>query len=118
MATAAASPRRKVRTDDLFFAGMAVVSLIAVLVGFARTYFLAGVFRAPLPNLLIHIHGAVFTLWIVLFASQIVATRRLALHRRIGLLGFGLAVLMIVLGVLAEVVANVSNAVLLIDSLK
>jgi hypothetical protein len=73
------------------------------LVSFARTYFLAGVFRAPLPNLLIHIHGAVFTLWLVLFASQIglVTTRRLALHRRIGLLGFGLAVLMIVLGVLA-----------------
>jgi hypothetical protein len=103
MATAAACPRRKVRTDDLFFSGMAVVSLIAVLVGFARTYFLAGVFRAPLPNLLIHIHGVVFTLWIALFASQIglVTAKRLALHRRIGLLGFGLALLMIVLGVLA-----------------
>jgi hypothetical protein len=103
MAPAAERPRPKVRADDLFFSGLAVVSLIAVLVGFARTYFLAGVFRAPLPNLLIHIHGAVFTLWIVLFASQIglVAIRRLALHRRIGLLGFGLAVLMIVLGVLA-----------------
>jgi hypothetical protein len=103
MATVAARPRRKVRTDDIFFSGMAVVSLIAVLVGFARTYFLAGVSRAPLPNLLIHVHGVVFTLWIILFASQtgLVATRRLALHRRIGLLGFGFAVLMVVLGVLA-----------------
>jgi hypothetical protein len=103
MATAAARPRRKVRTDDVFFSGMAVVSLIAVFAGFARTYFLAGVFRAPLPNLLIHIHGAIFTLWIILFVSQIglVTARRLTLHRRIGLLGFGLAVLMIVLGVLA-----------------
>jgi hypothetical protein len=59
MATAAERMRRKVRADDLFFSGLAVVSLIAVLVGFARTYFLAGVFRAPLPNQLIHIHGAV-----------------------------------------------------------
>jgi len=103
MATVAARPRQKFRTDDWFFSGMAVVSLIAVLVGFARTYFLAGLFRAPLPNLLIHIHGAVFTLWIVLFATQIglVTVRRVALHRRIGLLGFGLAVFMIVLGVLA-----------------
>ena len=103
MATLAGHPRRKVRIDDLFFSGMAVVSLIAVLVGFARTYFLAGVFWAPLPNLLLHIHGAAFTLWIVLFVSQIglVAGRRVVLHRRIGLLGFGLAVLMIVLGVLA-----------------
>jgi len=103
MATAAARPRRKVRTEDMFFSGMAGVSLIAVLVGFARTYFLAGVFWAPLPNVLIHIHGAVFTFWIVLFVSQIglVTARRLTLHRRIGLLGFGLAALMIVLGVLA-----------------
>ncbi len=103
MATVAARPRRRVRTDDLFFSGMGVVALIAVFVGFARTYFLAGVFRAPLPNRLIHIHGAVFTLWIVLFVSQIslVVARRVALHRRIGLLGFGLAVVMVVLGVLA-----------------
>jgi hypothetical protein len=103
MATAATRLRRRVRADDIFFSGMAVVSLIAVLVGFARTYFLAGVFRAPLPNLLIHIHGAVFTLWIILFVSQIslVTARRVALHRRIGLLGFGLALMMVVVGVLA-----------------
>src|SRR5215469_15264606 len=102
MATAVASPHRKVRTDDLFFSGIAVVSLLAVLVGFARTYFLVGMFRAPLPNLLVHIHGAAFTLWIVLFVCQIglVSVRRVALHRRIGLAGFVLAMVMIALGVL------------------
>ena len=96
------TPRLKLRSDDLFFCGMAAVSLTAVFVGFARTYFLAGMFRAPLPNLLVHIHGAAFTLWIVLFVSQIllVTLRRVDLHRRLGLLGFGLAALMIVLGVL------------------
>jgi hypothetical protein len=103
MATVAARPRRLRRTDDLFFWGMAVVSLIVILVGFARTYFLAGVFWAPLPNRLLHIHGAVFTLWMVLFVTQIalVTARRLPLHRRIGLFGFSLAVAMIVLGLLA-----------------
>ena len=103
MASIATPPRQRVRTDDLFFSGMALLSLIVVFVGFARTYFLAGMFRAPLPNLLIHVHGAVFTLWVVLFVSQIglVAAKRLPLHRRIGLLGFGLALLMLVLGVLA-----------------
>jgi hypothetical protein len=101
--TAAARPRRKLRNDDWFFLGMAVVSLICVLIGFARTYFLAGMFRAPLPNLLLHIHGAAFTLWILLFISQVslVGAGRVDVHRRIGLLGFGLAVVMIVLGVLA-----------------
>jgi hypothetical protein len=102
MATAAARARRKVRPDDVFFSGIAVVSLLAVLVGFAQTYFLAGLFRAPLPNLLVHIHGAAFTLWIVLFVCQIglVSVRRVALHRRIGLIGFALAIVMIALGVL------------------
>jgi hypothetical protein len=102
-ATAAARPRRRVRPDDLFFLGMAVVSLVVVLIGFARTYFLAGWLRAPLPNLLLHIHGAAFTLWILLFLSQIglVTSKRLAVHRRIGLFGFALAVVMVVLGVLA-----------------
>jgi hypothetical protein len=102
MATATARPRLKLRSDDVFFSAMAAVSLIAVFVGFARTYFLAGMFRAHLPNLLVHIHGAAFTLWIVLFISQIslVALRRVDVHRRLGLLGFGLAALMIVLGML------------------
>jgi hypothetical protein len=102
MATATARPRPKWSSDDLFFSGMAAVSLVVVFAGFARTYFLVGMFRAPLPNLLVHIHGAAFTLWIVLFISQIslVSLRRVDLHRRLGLLGFGLAALMIVLGVL------------------
>ena len=100
MATATARPRLRLPHDDLFFSGMAAVALIAVLVGFARTYFLAGLFRAPLPNLLVHIHGAVFTLWIILFIAQIslVAAGRVELHRRLGLLGFVLALVMIVLG--------------------
>jgi len=100
MATATARPRLNLRSDDLFFSGMAAVALIAVLVGFARTYFLAGWFRAPLPSLLVHIHGAAFTLWIVLFITQIalVTARRVDVHRRLGMLGFALAVAMIVLG--------------------
>lgn len=100
MATATARPRLRLRSDNLFFSGMAVIALITILIGFARTYFLAGLFRAPLPNLLVHIHGAVFTLWIVLFITQIslVAAHRVDLHRRLGLLGFVLALVMIVLG--------------------
>jgi hypothetical protein len=100
MATAAARPRLRLRYDDLFFSGMAGVALIAVLVGFARTYFLAGLFQAPLPNLLVHIHGAVFTLWIILFITQIslVTADHVSVHRRLGLLGFVLAMVMIMLG--------------------
>ncbi len=100
MANATARTRLLFRYDNLFFSGMAGVALIAILVGFARTYFLAGLFRAPLPNLLVHIHAAAFTLWIIFFIAQIslVTARRVDLHRRLGLLGFALALVMIVLG--------------------
>src|SRR6267154_134017 len=89
--------------DNVFFSGMAFLILVTVFTGFARTYFLAGVFRAPLPNLLIHIHGAVFLSWILLLIAQtaLVSAGRVDIHRRLGLVGFGLACLMVILGVLA-----------------
>jgi hypothetical protein len=89
--------------DNYFFSAMALLILATVFVGFARTYFLAGVFRAPLPNLLIHIHGAVFSSWILLLIAQtaLVSAGRVDIHRRLGLVGFGLACLMVTLGVLA-----------------
>jgi hypothetical protein len=100
IATAPTRPRLRPHSDNLFFAGMAAVALIVVLMGFARTYFLAGLFRAPLPNLLVHIHAVAFTLWIILFITQVslVTARRVDRHRRLGLLGFVLALIMIVLG--------------------
>lgn len=102
MAVASTRPRVQVRLDDLFFAAMAAVALVAVLVGFARTYFLAGLLWAPLPNLLVHIHAVVFSSWILLLIAQIslVTARRIDLHRRVGQFGFALAVLMIVVGLL------------------
>ena len=96
------SDRGTFRSDDFFFPGMAVIILATVCIGFARSYYLAGVFRAPLPNLLVHIHGAVFTLWIVLLITQtlLVAGHRVDLHRRLGLLGLAVACLMVILGVM------------------
>jgi hypothetical protein len=67
MATAAEYPRTGARManlpgcrfDHAFFTNMALVMLVTVFVGFAHTYYLAGLFRAPLPNRIIHIHGAI-----------------------------------------------------------
>jgi hypothetical protein len=94
--------RGHLRSDDVFFLSMAVVAAIAVLIGFARTYFLAGMMLAPLPSLLVHIHAVAFLSWLALFAAQIslVATRQVSLHRRTGAFGFALAVLMVPLGLL------------------
>ena len=91
------------RYDNIFVSGMVGLLLATVLYGFARTYFLAGMFRAPLPNKLLHIHGAVFTCWMLLLIVQtsLVSARRVDIHRKLGLAGFGLACLMVVLGLLA-----------------
>ena len=91
------------RFDHLFFTSMSVVMLLTAFAGFARTYFLAGMFRAPLPSLIIHIHGAAFTAWVVLLVVQtsLVSAGRTDIHRRLGIAGFSLGCLMVILGVLA-----------------
>jgi FtsH-binding integral membrane protein len=100
------------RYDNLFFSGMALLLLTTVFVGFARTYYLAGVFHAPLPSLIIHIHGAAFSCWVLLLVTQtsLVATHRVDIHRRLGIAGIGLACLMVVLGVLAATDSLVREA--------
>src|SRR5579863_9165054 len=91
------------RFDHLFFASMTLVMLMTVFVGFAHTYYLAGVFQAPLPSPIIHIHAAVFSCWILLLVAQasLVSAGRVDIHRRLGVAGFFLACLMVILGVLA-----------------
>ena len=104
MATAAVSqtkhPARAGQRDRLFFSGIALLVLIAVSVGFARTYFLAGAFWAKLPSVLVHVHGALFTLWIALLVAQValVASRRTRWHMRLGIAGMFLAPLMVITG--------------------
>jgi hypothetical protein len=74
------------RFDRQFFTGMAIAMLVFVFIGFARSYFLAGVLHSrPLPNLLVHVHGALFTAWILLLVTQtsLVAGHRVRLHRRL-----------------------------------
>ena len=94
--------REHFRSDDVFFFSMAAVAAIAILVGFARTYFLAGMMLAPLPSVLVHVHAVVFLGWIVLFTTQIslVTTQHVNLHQRVGAFGFALAAIMIPLGLL------------------
>ena len=96
MATALFEPRES-RLNKYFFPGMALLILATVFFGFARSYYLAGVFNAPLPNLLIHLHGAAFSCWILLLITQtsLVAANRVDVHRKLGLVGFGLACLMV-----------------------
>ncbi len=100
------------RFDHLFFSSMAFLMLATVFFGFARTYYLAGVFSAPLPSFIIHLHGAAFTCWILLLVTQtsLVSAGRVDVHRRLGIAGFLLAGLMVILGVLAATDSLVRSA--------
>lgn len=91
------------RYDHRFFPAMAVILTITMAAGFAHTYFFAGLFRAPLPGLLIHVHGAVFTLWFALLLAQslLAASGRIGLHRKLGIAGIAVAGAMIPLGIMA-----------------
>lgn len=88
------------RREHIFYPAMAAGIALTVLGGFAPTYYLRPLFGHPPLPWLVHIHGFVFTSWIVLFAVQtsLIATNRTRIHRRLGVAGAVLAALVVVLG--------------------
>ncbi|HEX6998378.1 MAG TPA: hypothetical protein VF322_09545 [Gammaproteobacteria bacterium] len=97
-----ASPRAAAaRRERTFFGSMAIACALIVLLGFSRTYYLNGWMPAPFAlTPLLHLHGAVFTGWMLLLLAQtaLIAAHRVDLHRRLGIAGAALAAVMIVLG--------------------
>lgn len=110
MATLAAAPKRW-KNDRLFYTGMGLLAALLAIAGFARSYYLAGWFDTPAGTpeitLLLHAHGIACTLWLALMVIQplLIAVKNRALHRRLGWLGLGVAVAMVVLGNLAAIAA-------------
>jgi hypothetical protein len=99
-------PSQRGRTAErIFFGGMAVLLCVIVFLGFFRTFFGVGFVKAPLPNLILRVHGIVFTAWMLLLVTQaaLVSTGRVAWHRTLGIVAFGLSPLMIGLGVIAAI---------------
>jgi hypothetical protein len=116
MATVAAPARVTQSTisayDRVFYSGMAIAMAITVFIGFAPTYYLrpfstppATISGAATLTPLTQLHGALFSLWVLLFVAQttLVATRRTALHQRLGIAGAVLAAAMLVVGSLTAI---------------
>jgi hypothetical protein len=101
------SPALERRLDHRFFTGMAIAAIITAFVGFARTYYLGSYFGARPLTTLVHIHGLVSTSWLLLFFTQVslVSAKRTDLHRRLGVAGAVLAVLVLVVGLLTAIEA-------------
>jgi hypothetical protein len=93
--------------EHQFFRVMTILIAFIVFVGFSRTFYLAPLFHvvhppAPPPGPIVYLHGAVFTSWIALLVTQssLAASGHVNLHRRLGLIGLGLAPVVFVLGVM------------------
>jgi hypothetical protein len=74
------------RQERRFFAGMALLLMAIVVLGFWHSYISRGLIFARLPSVLASIHGALFVGWAVLFAVQVtlVGTGHITVHRRLG----------------------------------
>jgi hypothetical protein len=104
MQAAPAITRR--RRERFFYIGMSIAVLITVFAGFAPTYYLRPYFNTTPLMPLLHLHGLVFTSWLALFATQtmLVAAHRTDIHRRLGIAGGVIAVLVILLGVTTAII--------------
>jgi hypothetical protein len=79
---------------------MAVTIAAVVFAGFSRTYYLRRFYRPESLPFLLHLHGFVFTAWLLLLFVQtsLVTAGRTDIHRRLGVFGGVLAAVMIVVG--------------------
>jgi hypothetical protein len=88
-----------------FYVNAAWFAAAVIFAGFAPTFYLKAFFGTPDLSTLKLVHGVVFTSWIVLFVTQtwLVASDRRDIHRRLGVAGALLAVLMTSVGYLLAV---------------
>ena len=86
------------RRHRAFFPAMSSLLVVLVFLGFAPTYYLRPVTAGSIPAYL-HVHGAAMTAWFLLLLVQtaLIATRRRAVHRQLGLLGAAVAAIVVVL---------------------
>ena len=108
----AVSSRPEPAAERRFYSGYALAILVTVLIGFAQTYYLRPILPAPARELrpitpLVHLHGLLFTGWLLLLVAQtrLIATRRVGLHRRVGVAGGLVAVAMLAVGTLTALEA-------------
>lgn len=96
--------------ERVFHVSMSLAILVAVLVGFSRSFYLHALFPArPVPAEPVFVlHGIVFTAWFVLLCVQslLVANRRTDVHRVLGVAGGVLIVAMIAVGLHGAAIAG------------
>jgi hypothetical protein len=96
------------RPGSGLYAALAVAAAVIIFAGFARTFYLRSMSGAPPLSPVLIVHGIVMTAWLVLFFVQVrlVGVGRTPLHRRTGVFGILVAVLVLVVGVAATIDAG------------
>lgn len=90
------------RVGHRFYLVMSIVMAATIVAGFSQTVPDDFAEHPGLPVLL-HVHGAVFTLWVLLSVAQpaLIAQKAFRRHRQLGLIGAGLAIGMVIMGLAA-----------------
>ena len=104
-----AERKARLSFEHRFFLTVAVLFPVITVVGFAPSYYFKTVFNSPpLPSMLVHVHGAVMSLWIVLFAVQayLISSKQIRLHMTLGIFGVVLAAAIVVVGAMTAVAAG------------
>jgi uncharacterized membrane protein YozB (DUF420 family) len=100
------SARAAGRTRPAFYLTLSLVMAAVIIAGFSRTV-PDDVNASPTLPVLLFVHGAVFSLWVVLLVVQpaLVYRGSIRLHRRLGMAGAVLATAMVVMGLAATYLA-------------
>lgn len=108
MATLATGSSVRLSDERRFFATMAGVIALTTFIGFAPSYYLSALFDARPLSTLAHVHGVVFTGWIVLYVAQtgLITARRADLHRIVGPVAVALAIVMVPLGIATAIITK------------
>jgi hypothetical protein len=103
-----ADDHKHAREHQSLFIWASLGCMLIAVTGFARSYYLKSLFGTPALTALLHIHGVIMSSWCVLFfiQSYLVATHRVRVHRRVGILGAILAFLVVAIGTYATIEAT------------
>ncbi|NOS94062.1 MAG: hypothetical protein HOP30_19265 [Cyclobacteriaceae bacterium] len=91
-----------------FYVLLGIAAIVIVHIGFSRTYLapvLSGTFS---KRKILHVHGAIFMMWLVISTVQpfLVQMKQFQWHKRIGVLGFVLAGIMTLFGLYIGISAS------------
>lgn len=90
-------------SDRSMFLTAAIGFPLIVLIGYFKSYYFSAFFDVkPLANALVHTHGIVMSLWVVFFVVQtyLIRSKNIKLHITLGMAGIGLAVVVVVTGLM------------------